>query len=978
MSRISLTSTAELCDQIRAVLAAPDSATPTSLAALARSYSNHATEVNERLRRAVEWLRRGLWAEAVQYVQQPPDALECATRLELGFDKPRWIELAASAGASELVLVNADLAAEISAACATAEKHKVPLAVYRRACLSFAPTTERLAALDALIAADAGNNVWKEQRKSLEPLRLQQMLEQARVASQARDEAVLRSLRAEADASVWQVKPPAKFVAALQSELDKARREVLRAQVLHTADALHKAHAAQDEPLARSLMTHWRELLATGLYLPSGSEGDAAMEVEAWLAARTNAAEEAQEAEQAAVAMQSGLDDNVAFDELERRHARLVRTGRDVPRVIQTRFREREREHAIAKRRKHVMILSAGFAAILLLGAGVWYVVDSRARDKERIEWSTRLASALESNDIERLRALSADLTSSAPRAARHPEIIALSSQVAERLDAAKLADERFEQIASVFRVADDASIDDARLSEAQSLARTQAQRQEIAAFRARFDALRQRTQELVDAPFREQHERLALEYRALPTVSPTREDEDALLGRLNKICEDFESLLKTPGVSDAPKQAATTLLLSIYEQRNALQEKHARSDRAYADLDRLPVDLRTGSELAKRYRKFIDDHPSAEPAAKLSSSLKHERAWQVIDLWSTSADTWNGKIQVTTAEQAQTRLRDVEPFLDELEEGELAAHVRFVRGYWTKSAEQLSEPSKPAGYALLESNLQLPWLTQMREVKDRAGKVFYSIAGELDGATPDGYSQLSNIINDIRDYQPGAPVRSKSAPVQVDGRQLQDSPHTKTVTGMLALFAQKPLPDWELLPLQLAAKVEQDKDSNEIIKLRLLNLCFSEHVANGWPVSDNVVAFADQFAKDDSPAKQAIDANWPRADDRGVQAHRSVAADLIKRAPSAAQELADAKQRFAEANRRFANPLRFAAVVWPDDDGEITLRGVFGDGDFFSASMASDGKVVIRKLGTIRAGSPTWTGDSLPDLGTPIFMRKP
>lgn len=144
----------ELANRIRRMVAAP--ALPAEAKEPLAEYQRRADTVNKRLNTASEWLRRGLLSEAIDLIEQFPDALEAAKDLELGRtaadtlrDRCRAQLIDPPAG------LDMKVAWEINAAYVAREATEGPLGRYRAACLRGDSAKHRLACLSEACAAVA-------------------------------------------------------------------------------------------------------------------------------------------------------------------------------------------------------------------------------------------------------------------------------------------------------------------------------------------------------------------------------------------------------------------------------------------------------------------------------------------------------------------------------------------------------------------------------------------------------------------------------------------------------------------------------------------------------------------------------------------------------------------------------------------------------------------------------------------------------
>lgn len=168
-----------LCKRIRRGLSRPEAFTHDQLVDLAQRYSRLVDTVNERLDRAHGWLRQGLRTEALGLVEQPPDAVDAAAQLCLGYGWQQWDELCKSTDVDSVPCPDIDAAAELSDAYGREEFLKEHLVKHRTLALANAAVSERLDVLRVLTDCDPENPIWRTQREHLESDRLTQISHEA-------------------------------------------------------------------------------------------------------------------------------------------------------------------------------------------------------------------------------------------------------------------------------------------------------------------------------------------------------------------------------------------------------------------------------------------------------------------------------------------------------------------------------------------------------------------------------------------------------------------------------------------------------------------------------------------------------------------------------------------------------------------------------------------------------------------------------
>ena len=535
----------ELVDSIQGVLADPGSASDDRVVELAEAYSNVAGSVNGRIRRAIDWWRRGLVSEALNLVEEHPDVLDTAMKLELGTQKAMWIELCRNRGVSGVATVSELLAGELSGAYTDLTPIGQMLVRHRRLALSKAPLCERLSALRDLAAADKDNPNWQTQIQTLERARIEEILSEANVAVERADPTALSALASELDEKGWSKPPPPKLHQAIRDHQRTLSRSAAAVRLKAIGDLLHAAHGAGDESHAAELLAELDDIRHRNqLELDPSLAAEVEM-VRSW--ARSLASEREAHAEFTlrVESLRNALDDMVTFSETERLHAHALLAERPLPEVIERRFRARQQLHQLDRKRRFRLMTAATAALIVIIGTLVGWTIWVQQRRESINQWVAQIRVPLENGDLEMASQLLERLNRSAPSVDGTPEVRFLRAQF-------EAAVEQDRQRAGDFTVllADvggRSSIDPAiwnDLKRLDELSKSESDRREVAINRDRLERERLRRQEGIDQPFRIGRRKIVEAHRALSgeSLSPKLHIE-----RLSDLLRECDALLDRP-----------------------------------------------------------------------------------------------------------------------------------------------------------------------------------------------------------------------------------------------------------------------------------------------------------------------------------------------------------------------------------------------------------------------------------------------
>jgi len=197
----------QIADRVRAFVAGADQTRSASLADLAASYAQLCQETNDRLRRCVDYLRRGLRSEAIHLADAPPSVLDMVATLDIP-QIAEWEQVCAAYELERPSRIIVDAAQELNEAYAQFEPLRPLLTAHRRLALERAPLHQRLSSIRALADADPGTSHWAEDQELFETARLRELRTVADAAIRSQEIGRIDGLAAELTEQKWRVAVP--------------------------------------------------------------------------------------------------------------------------------------------------------------------------------------------------------------------------------------------------------------------------------------------------------------------------------------------------------------------------------------------------------------------------------------------------------------------------------------------------------------------------------------------------------------------------------------------------------------------------------------------------------------------------------------------------------------------------------------------------------------------------------------------------
>ncbi len=249
---------AEIPDQIRDFLSMPDAVWTPEATMLATAHGDLCRQINQRLRRCMEYFRQGRRSEAVHLAACQPPLSEVVTLLDFP-EAATWARACAANGQPTPPRVRADMLADLQSAAQIERELEPLLATLRMNALALAPPAKQLAVVRALAVRDGENEVWREMRAELETARYRELKSLAKTAFRSSDIATLGEIETELTANAWQEPIPEDLQLGLERALHRTRRQCATQQLAELAAEIVDAFGRQDPTATAALLQTWSE-----------------------------------------------------------------------------------------------------------------------------------------------------------------------------------------------------------------------------------------------------------------------------------------------------------------------------------------------------------------------------------------------------------------------------------------------------------------------------------------------------------------------------------------------------------------------------------------------------------------------------------------------------------------------------------------------------------------------------------------------
>lgn len=398
-------------------------------------------EVNARLRRCDELLRRGLRQEALQECESGPSLLDLVTELDLP-EWEAWAHYASQYGLSEPPSLLIEVASELNAEFTTAASLDSLLRKHRLQALARSPLSARLSLLRTIAERDPGNHAWKEDLTAYEAARLKQVGAEFRQRFEAKDLVGVEALRRELENSRWQTAPPSSIVDPIVRGHMQLVREDARRRLVRLAQAIDQQFAAFDLPALEMSHEQWQRYAALSGLTDKDSLAAQVDQAFAWLAQEHAAAAGAQEFQSALANFEFALDDSTTSrHELGRLRTIVERFDQPIPERILRRCDERQRALIRAEQQRFRLTVLGVGTGIALAGGLLWLVIAWQISNRELRNAETTLRRLV----AEKAFLQAQETLERLPVSIRQSAVVAgLADEVARRLREESARKERF------------------------------------------------------------------------------------------------------------------------------------------------------------------------------------------------------------------------------------------------------------------------------------------------------------------------------------------------------------------------------------------------------------------------------------------------------------------------------------------------------------------------------------------------------
>lgn len=872
-----MSSYSELVDELRSRLDGEQIVLDDELQAIAERYAVACREVNRRLQRCEEFLRRELRAEAIQYAESDPPLLDAVAVLDFP-EVEEWRQ-----AVSLYELPRADpLLLGISEALNEAYSLHAPLdsllRQHRRLALARAPLFERMNVLRTLVARDPGANVWEENLCLLEKARLRQIEEHHRGWGSI-DE--LTTVIRELGLPSWRMKPSPELMRSVKQQLVTLKRQRGIAACRALEPRLGAAFGELDIGKARELRGYW-EAAASDAKL---SADDPLMRqvapVFGWL--DDVDAADAQEAEFQSLVqeLEMALDRDRPIDELERLATSIYsRLQRDIPEPLGSRYRSKVASLQLSTTRKRTLMIGGGVAAVVALAVFAVILVRAAVEVEQIRKVTASVESMLHDGQIQEARKLydqHKDFSPTDAWLAVGKELVNAERQEQDRL-------QRFADTLQLVNAAEVAATVESALVELDGLARNSGEKSAAEKARqglmARDRAMRQTAEDdwrAVIAEVSAATQELDLIARKAASQDEIRDISKRVSERLAQLAtlEPMASFVSTS--SGAQRKLLQQRLNDILTLNSKESSRIVREQ----ELDRLIERMRTPTvgaveEIAAytvALEKYVVDFPQAACSQDYRKVSAERSRWESATAWSKLTATWKTLVP-PLANECRNRIDSLNEFVQEHQGAAEASIALEYRDFLSSVVQRFDAvgDDKTAAKQVLEV-FQRTLVKDVHVLKDRKGRLFYI----TEPYKWDGKSTGANFK-----YYSNAAGRTKNLSIIIDQLDIKSSilsPQAVLSQMAAELLKSRADFDWLVITERIASGIFDTPDMDVLLRQQLLLDLLAPIGAGDAYLRKELEPFRSRL---EDPRIDAA-ARWMDPDDEESPPMRKIAAELLE-----------------------------------------------------------------------------------------------
>ncbi|MGL6226610.1 MAG: hypothetical protein ACRC10_08285 [Thermoguttaceae bacterium] len=531
---------------------------PAELVQLAEDYAQLCTQVNERMKLSIPFLREGNLSEALRLVEMKPNVLELYALLE-SIDRSKWIDMVTLCDYQIPAQLNSDLARDLQKAYEQHQEQLPHLKKFRLLAFAGAPISMRLPVLRQLLLLAPENTRWAEDRDAYELIRQKELVGEVNQAVRTNDLTAIQRCYTELSRDDWAVAPKPELLVKLKRMIQSDFQANAVRQMQGLAEQLIQAHAEYDVEKGIKLEAELLHKAETAhMNVPADIQANI-QPVRNWLETERKRERLEREFTNVLDRLEKALERETPMEELHILHNALERAAENaelpIPESLEEHFRQMVGMQQLGKSRKTRLIFAGIFAACAFVVGLTITLAFLWSHEKNVQTYVTQIQEVIQSDDLVQMKNhLESLMTGKQTRAMNDPQVqsglVQLKSEIETRESRSQLFQETLKQAEKQLDQ-DDFNPQQfmKTLEKAKELAQNESDQISIVNIESRYKVIQQKKQQKRDQDFQEQ---LSVYKDQLQAHQQEKySSNEAKTQRLKELIETGRNLAKMPEISE-------------------------------------------------------------------------------------------------------------------------------------------------------------------------------------------------------------------------------------------------------------------------------------------------------------------------------------------------------------------------------------------------------------------------------------------
>ena len=358
---------------VRSLVQAIDQTNTPEGAVVAGAFAQVCREANERLRRCVDYLRRGHRSEAIHLADCQPKLLEMSAALDVP-EIGAWENLCAGYGWMRAERILVDAAQELNEAYAVEQPLKELLARHRWLALARAPLDQRLLALRQLAKLDPNNPAWERDVTAFEQVRLREVKGEVNAALKRHDLPAIDRLLGEVSGQTWSQPVPEEIVTALSKTSQSYHTKQAVAELTALVPEVQAAVDAMSYADCKRVLARWSTIVQTHRALVPHALRDEIQQAARWVVEQDQLRERQVSHDALCAELRGALGAGMSLADMQVIYGELRASELEMPDDLRREYKSRADGEKNERRResRNYLITAVCLSVALLAGIGLF------------------------------------------------------------------------------------------------------------------------------------------------------------------------------------------------------------------------------------------------------------------------------------------------------------------------------------------------------------------------------------------------------------------------------------------------------------------------------------------------------------------------------------------------------------------------------------------------------------------------------